>query len=936
MWQTGDPVAFQIWSNSKFKVKHSVKIQKTTKEINRDTPKPEKTTCKTFGTKRLQKASFDTFHSKYSKHCTLILLENLVEAKWLLVECHKKLLLDVLCMIPNIDLHQSNGNIAKSRPLNTLMYDNFCIIINETCYTFTLTNKQNLGEKYQTRRKQYKITDLRYIFYIISIKILYAFSNNLQYIFAYYKYDNTFILRKKNVNDASWAYFVSSNSPKNVIRGGNLFQCQNGEFISVLFLCDGKDDCQENSSEDEMYCQCNSTSQRTHKECKFIKNKNNRISCSLLYFEAKNGTCEKYTLYTIQLQQTDSVKFHHDNVHLIRFMIDEKLSLHGQFRCHIHQPNYYNFSQVCKYSLDLSNNLIPCSRGEHIQNCRKFTCNMSFKCPNFYCIPWSYVCDGKWDCPGGHDEAIDNHCTKRSCANMMKCIASSTCIHVRNICDDNIDCPNGDDEDLCSNNQIPCPSACSCLALAISCELGKSMANFFHGQMFEFYFIHLKNNTKAFTLTFLRLQCKYYVLFLQMNGLSHICGIIPVTQNTTLIDVGYNLITHISKSCFYNGFSLIVLNLNNNRIYYINKIAFLNLYSLKILNLSSNLLSTLDFNVYFLNMLNVENNRFHKTEMQSFKGSVIKILVTNMYKICCLLPHGTACTSKQIWYISCSTLLKSYYIKISFYSVSLIIMVINSMAIFIRIRVKTSIALGFASVQKCINLTNMAYSLLLIILWTNDLYYGQKFILKREEWTLGPFCHTVFFISLVFTILSASLECFCSFMKLMVTKYPLDSRFKEITYVKKCLLSITFCSLFITSSLLLIGMLLKIEFSISLCIPFADPSKSFFFFHILVLFNAVLHGVAIIFILFCNIKLIILVIKSKQKFSTTSGQRSTNGLILSLTIIICSTFVPWTTASVIYVSLSFTDKYPTIILYWVVVAVSSIPCVVNPSKFIHT
>ena len=27
-----------------------------------------------------------------------------------------------------------------------------------------------------------------------------------------------------------------------------------------------------------------------------------------------------------------------------------------------------------------------------------------FKCPGYHCIPWSYVCDGKWDCPHGYDE----------------------------------------------------------------------------------------------------------------------------------------------------------------------------------------------------------------------------------------------------------------------------------------------------------------------------------------------------------------------------------------------------------------------------------------------------------------------------------------------------------------------------------------------------
>ena len=29
-----------------------------------------------------------------------------------------------------------------------------------------------------------------------------------------------------------------------------------------------------------------------------------------------------------------------------------------------------------------------------------------FKCLNNYCISWSYVCDGKWDCQRGEDELV--------------------------------------------------------------------------------------------------------------------------------------------------------------------------------------------------------------------------------------------------------------------------------------------------------------------------------------------------------------------------------------------------------------------------------------------------------------------------------------------------------------------------------------------------
>ena len=77
---------------------------------------------------------------------------------------------------------------------------------------------------------------------------------------------------------------------------------------------------------------------------------------------------------------------------------------------------------------------------------------MKFKCPDFYCIPWSYVCDGKWDCPRGIDERNCN--SERLCEIMFHCKNSIKCIHLGTICDNVKDCPSGDDEFMCSLNDI--------------------------------------------------------------------------------------------------------------------------------------------------------------------------------------------------------------------------------------------------------------------------------------------------------------------------------------------------------------------------------------------------------------------------------------------------------------------------------------------------
>ncbi len=67
---------------------------------------------------------------------------------------------------------------------------------------------------------------------------------------------------------------------------------------------------------------------------------------------------------------------------------------------------------------------------------------MMFKCPNSYCIPWSYVCDGKWHCAVGADEMKDITCGQsNNCKFLFSCVNSTICIHLGTTCDEEVNCP---------------------------------------------------------------------------------------------------------------------------------------------------------------------------------------------------------------------------------------------------------------------------------------------------------------------------------------------------------------------------------------------------------------------------------------------------------------------------------------------------------------
>ena len=137
----------------------------------------------------------------------------------------------------------------------------------------------------------------------------------------------------------------------------------------------------------------------------------------------------------------------------------------GMKECYPGHSRCYTTDQSCKYSLhDTLKNLLYCRNGQHLQYCSNSPCEEMYKCPNSYCVPYRYVCDGRWDCWHGEDEI---NCVNRSCINMFKCRHSAICLHVADICNGLPDCYMEDDEALCRVKD--CLDACSCVSFAVKC-----------------------------------------------------------------------------------------------------------------------------------------------------------------------------------------------------------------------------------------------------------------------------------------------------------------------------------------------------------------------------------------------------------------------------------------------------------------------------------
>ena len=311
--------------------------------------------------------------------------------------------------------------------------------------------------------------------------------------------------------------FSVSNIPKiKVIHGLNICSCSQGGFILCEYICDDIIDC-PNDESDEQYCVFENHNITIGKIWKVIKTEIKKI-CTALFYKSLQGTCQKFkeiklrtSIRSQSLQGTcqkfkeiklrTSIKspnitrqFGNSKINGIPEILINDLAPDFSFRNkdeqvlisllkykYFNSCSYYelpcleghtkcfNLSDICIYKLNYYKSLIPCRNGAHIHNCIKFECHVMLKCQYSYCVPWSYVCDGKWDYPWGYDESI---CTIReSCKRMYKCRNTTyTCLHLANVCDGKNDCPLGDDEQLCKLKNVYCLPHCQCLLLAISCQ----------------------------------------------------------------------------------------------------------------------------------------------------------------------------------------------------------------------------------------------------------------------------------------------------------------------------------------------------------------------------------------------------------------------------------------------------------------------------------
>ena len=835
-------------------------------------------------------------------YCPALLLMNPADPQWIGIPCSAQISKTILCSFKNNQTQQKVlNNFIPSAPAQ------FCsvgfMLSNKECFSFNWTTVNSITSNDSCFND---LSNFRHIFLAVSAKIFPPIFYSPSVYYQPHRYKSHIKFHKMHIDNSSKAAFCIHRKELNGIGfQGNFFKCQDGTLISSLFVCDGHVDC----ISDETECNCSSKNLASaSKTCQFLLLETGNVGCSPLFDNTKNQ-CMPYKIEIEKDNAATSVlaektKHFQCNSTMTGTTItndlvdgclsgDDKLfmSLVGgkgvYFPCpeehlipcrHGH-PKCFSITKICSYSLNRYGHLDPCPTGDHLQDCKHFFCNTMFKCPNSFCIPWKYLCDGKWDCLKGFDES--EHCVQRKqkCPNLFKCKLSDVCLHLIEVCDNVEDCLLGDDEQLCSIKDAGCPANCKCLTFALFCQ---NTRIFQRNEFARYKFIFLNNSFVSSSL----LSESAWSISVTHSEISGICAAIDA-KNVKFIHLAHDCITTLSRRCFENLKEVVFIGLDNNCLVFLHAGLFHKLDRLQYLNLSNNKITEL-FSETFTGLADVKvisllDIAISKSDGRVFAGIEIKILHVSFDFMCCLMENSS-CSISTPWHFLCEDMLSSPILKVVCWFTCTVILLLNVVALILLSKVESKEkekSRPFRYMAISVNISDIICALPLLFLSIADYTFYDLYFIKQFNWNKSIYCWSVYFLFLYYSLLAPLVLCTLSFSRLQIVKKPLDTKFKDHTFVFKLVMTLfltIFClvSLFtLTAVLLDIFNLENIELRL-LCSPFFDLSHTLVLAKLLTFVKVFSEVTALLFIITSYSCLFISLKESQEKIKGSTSKTVSN------------------------------------------------------------
>ena len=610
----------------------------------------------------------------------------------------------------------------------------------------------------------------------------------------------------------------------------DVFQCRSGQCVPMQARCDLLRDCQDGSDEVACELEC------PHKMC--ISGRclpkslfhDGQIDCEDGDDENLTSIPKESCLFICNRTKCVTKEMLNDGVVDCtgpEGPLDETLGAVRSVKC-TSGLTLNNWAPRCVLFRDLYGRVIGCPNLKHLRHCKYLRCPIGyFKCPHHFCIPVSYVRDGRLDCPNTVDEYIS---TMSKFDNVFWCsVRTAQFVHPSGVCDGRRDCEGGEDELDCGHF---CPAGFICLSGAVSAvRYNKSVPlrnlTFIHPDtryldlsgvngVQDFFSIYPKNHLRylrSFNLSgceissILRsvigrkqfddqdknLTCKGSAQFkdfgqmktldLSCNKLIDLpgCSYLNLMSGLENLNLSFNArLSGVTQDSFAGLTMLESLDMSFTGISSLPSDVFEDLSSLKSLTLKGSALVDIKFrlpetieyfNVEMTNIADVGRNVFGEAEK-------VKEVRSSTYKLCCpqVLGHKIpkhVCHYTEHAITSCTALVEETSLIFLLWLIGLATCVGNSVTLAFRLIWERDLLRK----PYGIFVTNLGVSdllmgvYLMLVAVAERLFYGE-YILHDFTWRNGPVCQVAGVLVTMTSLTSLLFISLITVERYLAVKYP--------------------------------------------------------------------------------------------------------------------------------------------------------------------
>ena len=160
-----------------------------------------------------------------------------------------------------------------------------------------------------------------------------------------------------------------------------------------------------------------------------------------------------------------------------------------------------------------------------------------------------------------------------------------------------------------------------------------------------------------------------------------------------------------------------------------------------------------------LQVLNLNNIKFTHVQRNSFFSTNVKFIKTSDYKITCVNPVTSFCTSYPPWFVSCSDILPSMSIKTMYINISLLTIGLNILSILLHVlKLHKRISQTIPVIVIGQNFSDSLCGIYLTIIWVSDILLKGFYLVDEHLWKSHPLCFTGLCTVLWFTMSLLSLH----------------------------------------------------------------------------------------------------------------------------------------------------------------------------------